>query len=430
MIDYKDFLKNSDKYFKAYKDRGGDILVKTAKAAHQKISKLAKSNQQHNLETLQAEINKANKLMPSLDAKEKAKKISELKKLSDKISKLKASARGQEAEIFSQVKNLPNLFLADVPVGSNAGTNKILKEVGKRPDLEKPKDYLSLGIDLGIIDVQRASKVSGSRFGYLKAGAVLLEYALVQYTFSRLLTDDFVPVAPPVIINKEFMEAMGYLAQGSEEEVYYLQKDNQYLVGTAEQAVGPYFANEILSESDLPKKFIAFSSCFRREAGSYGKDTKGIFRVHQFDKLEMFVFCRPEESEVQHQKLLNLQEALVSSLGIPYRVVQLCTGDLGVPSAKTYDIECWLPGQNQGKGEYRETHSTSNTTDYQSRALNTRFKAGNGKNEFVHLLNGTAFAIGRILIAIIENYQQTDGSVLVPKVLQPYMHGIEVIAKK
>lgn len=430
MIDYKDFLKNPDKYFQAYQRRGGDALVKMAKAAHQKISKLTKSSQHQELETLQAEINKANKLIPSLEAKEKAKKISGLKKLSDEISKLKVSARGQEAEISSQVKNLPNLFLADVPVGNNAGANKVLKEVGEKPNFKNPKDYLSLGIDLGIIDIQRAAKVSGSRFAYLKAEAVLLELALVQYVFNRLLADNFVPVAPPVIINKEFMEAMGYLAQGGEEEVYYLQKDNQYLVGTAEQAMGPYFANEILLEKELPKKFIAFSSCFRREAGSYGKDTKGIFRVHQFDKLEMFVFCRPKDSEGQHQKLLNLQETLVSGLRLPYRVVQLCTGDLGVPSAKTYDIECWLPGQGQGQGEYRETHSTSNTTDYQARALNTRFKTADKKNEFVHLLNGTAFAIGRILIAIIENYQQPDGSVLVPEILQPYMHNIKVIAKK
>jgi len=275
----------------------------------------------------------------------------------------------------------------------------------------------------------RAAKVSGSRFGYLKGSAAMLEFALVQYVLEKTTHLDFQPIVPPVIIKEEFMEGMGYLAQGGEEEIYHLNKDQQYLVGTAEQSVGPYFANEILNEKDLPKKFVAFSSCFRREAGSYGKDTKGILRVHQFDKLEMFVFCKPEDSEKQHSELLKIQETLVQGLGIPYRVVALCSGDLGFPSAKTYDIECWLPGQKQGQGEYRETHSTSNATDFQARALNIRYKDKDGKNSLLHMLNGTAFAIGRILIAIFENYQQSDGKILIPKVLLPYMHGQKWLEK-
>ncbi|MFA6587726.1 MAG: serine--tRNA ligase [Patescibacteria group bacterium] len=430
MIDYKDFIKNSDRYFNAYRKRGGLALEKTAKSTLKKIQETQKPNLLTELEKYQSEINQANKQITALDPVNKKKKIIELKKLSDKISKLKTAARQQHEIITKSIKNLPNILQADVPPGIDASSNKVLRKVGDKPKIQNPKDYLALSEKLEIIDIERAAKVSGSRFGYIKAEAALLEFALIQYSFSKLIKQGFTPIVPPVIINQEFMEGMGYLAQGGEEEVYHLVKDNQYLVGTAEQSVGPYFANELILEKDLPKKFIAFSSCFRREAGSHGKDTKGILRVHQFDKLEMFVFCKPEDSESQHQKLLKFGEELVKGLGLPYQVVQLCAGDLGFPSSKTYDIECWMPGQNQGKGEYRETHSTSNTTDFQARALNIRFKAKDGKNCHLHMINGTAFAIGRILIAILENYQQPNGDILIPGALQPFMHGISKITKK
>jgi seryl-tRNA synthetase len=255
----------------------------------------------------------------------------------------------------------------------------------------------------------------------------LLEFALLQYAMKGLLEAGFTPMIPPVLVKEEFMAGMGYLAQSGEEEVYHFPKDKQYLVGTSEQTLGAYHADEMLTPEELPKKYAGFSTCFRREAGSYGKDTKGILRVHQFDKVEMFVVCTPEASQDLHEELLAMQEKLVQGLGLPYRVVKLCTGDMGFPSAKTYDIECWLPGQNSGKGEYRETHSTSNTTDYQARALNVRVKNAEGKNIVAHMLNGTAFAMGRTIIAILENYQQADGTIRVPEVLQPFMHGVTEI---
>ena len=235
----------------------------------------------------------------------------------------------------------------------------------------------------------------------------------------------FVSVVPPVMIRPESMKAMGYTERGGE-EIYHLEKDDMYLVGTSEQSIGPMHMGEILNAENLPLRYVAFSTCFRREAGSYGKDTKGIFRVHQFDKAEMFIICRPEDSIEEHKLILGLEEAMMKKLDIPYRIMNICTGDLGDPAAAKYDIETWLPGQNNGTGEYRETHSTSNCTDFQARRLNIRFKDKDGDNKFVHTLNGTGFAIGRILIAIIENYQQKGGSIKVPKILRKFLNFKEI----
>jgi seryl-tRNA synthetase len=279
--------------------------------------------------------------------------------------------------------------------------------------------YLELTEEQGMIDIQRAAKVSGSRFGYLVGGIAELEFALIQYAQSVILDQGFTMIVPPVMVKEESMEAMGYLNGGGEDETYHFAKDKLYLVGTSEQSVGPMHRDEVFREEDLPKRYLSFSTCFRREAGSYGKDTKGIIRVHQFDKLEMFSFTLPEHSEQEHENFLRIEEQLMQGLELPYRVVKLCTGDISWPSARTYDIETWMPGQ----GVYRETHSSSTTTDYQSAMLNIRVQRGNGKRELVHMLNGTAFAIGRIIIAIIENYQQPDGTIRIPDVLQPWMRG-------
>jgi len=310
---------------------------------------------------------------------------------------------------------IPNLPLKDVPVGKSEEDNKVVRKYGKA----KPgaNSYLELSEKLDIIDIKRAAKVSGARFGYLKKGLALLEFGLVQLALDILTKQGFIPVIPPVLIKPKMMQAMGYLEQGGDDEVYHVSKDDLYLIGTAEQSIGPMHAGEIFNEKDLPKRYAAFSSCFRREAGSYGKDTKGILRVHQFDKLEMFSFCRPEDSVSEHKFFLSLEEKLMKTLKLPYRVVQLCTGDLSFVSASTYDIETWMPGQET----YRETHSASNCTDFQSRRLDIRYRSGQDTN-FVHTINGTAFAIGRTLIAIIENYQQKDGSIKVPLALKKYVN--------
>jgi len=371
------------------------------------------------IEEMKAQKNKASKkISQTKNQKEKQKIILEMKELDKGSDRLNKNLKEIEKEFVDLMYQIPNLPLDDVPVGKDEKDNLVLKEVGEKTKFDfRPKNHLEIAERLDLIDIKRAAKVAGTRFGYLKREAVLLEFALINLAFDTLLKENFIPIIPPVIIKEETARAMGYIEQLDREEAYFLEKDKFFLVGTAEQSLGPYFANEILEEKDLPKRFLGFSTCFRREAGSYGKDTRGIFRVHQFDKLEMFSFSRPEDSKKEHQIFLEMEERLMGLLKIPYRVVQLCTGDLALPSAATFDIEAWLPSENR----YRETHSTSNCTDFQARRLNIRYRDKNNKLQFVHTLNGTAFAIGRTLIAIIENYQQKDGSVKVPEILQKYL---------
>lgn len=340
--------------------------------------------------------------------------LNNLRELKGEIKGLEGELKEIEPELEKLLLQIPNPPLDDVKIGKDESDNEVLKTVGEKT--EAKKDYLTLAKELDLIDTERAAKVSGSRFGYIKGKLAQLEFALVQYGLETLAAEGFVAVVPPVIISKKAMAAMGYLEHGGEDETYHLEKDDLYLVGTSEQSVGPMHMDEILDIENQPKKYVAFSTCFRREAGSYGKDTAGILRVHQFDKLEMFIFCKPEESKKMHEKILELEEKLMTGLKLPYQVVNICAGDLGAPAAKKYDIETWIPSENK----YRETHSTSNCTDFQSRRLNIRYKNSEGKNEFAHMLNGTAFAIGRMLIAIIENYQREDGSIEIPEVLKKY----------
>jgi len=363
-------------------------------------------------ESLRAEQKKLGK-----EQIEKAQAIkAEIKNIDPKLADI-------EKELGSLLRQIPNLPLDEVPEGKDDSENAVLREEGKKPEFDfKPKDYLEIAEALDLIDVKRAAKVAGSRFGYLKKEAALMEFALVNLALETLLKEGFTPVVPPVMLKPEMMQAMGYTERGAD-EIYFLEKDNLYLIGTSEQSIGAMHAGEVFKEEELPKRYAGFSTCFRREAGAYGKDTKGILRVHQFDKVEMFSFCAPEKSKEEHQLLLRMEEKLMQSLKLPYRVINICSGDLGDPAAAKYDIEAWMPGQ----GEYRETHSTSNCTDWQARRLNVKYRSGKtGKLEFVHTLNGTAFAVGRMLIAIIENYQKKDGSVEVPKVLQKYL-GIKKI---
>jgi len=351
------------------------------------------------------------------------RKINEAKELKAKIQPLEEPLRTAEEKRKQILNKFPNLPFDDVPVGKDDLENVVLRTVGDLPEWDfEPKDYMALGQNLGIIDTESASKTSGSRFGYLKGGAALMEFALVKLAMETAAKHGFVPVVPPVMVKSEMMKAMGYIDRHEDQdETYFLEKDDLYLVGTSEQAIGPMYAGETFEENELPKRYVAFSTCFRREAGSYGKDTKGILRVHQFDKIEMFSFCAPENSKEEHELILSIEEELMQALKLPYHVLRICTGDLGSPAAAKYDIEVWLPSENK----YRETHSTSNCTDFQARRLNVKYKhaTSDKKQEttFVNTLNGTAFAIGRILIAIIENYQQKDGSILVPKVLQDYV---------
>ncbi len=397
------------------------------------------------VEALRTEQNAASDNVAGLDADSREKRVAEMRVLKSKLGDLAFELKTLEVEFEELMRQVPNLPLDGVPEGDER-SNVVLREAGEKPVFKfRPQDYVELGSSLDLIDTERAAKVSGSRFGYLKHEAPLLEFALVQFAMGFLIdlkniaaairagglnlsAKPFIPVVPPVLVRPEAMRGMGYAERGSD-EMYRLEKDDLYLVGTSEQSVGPMHGEEVFAEDQLPHRHVAFSTCFRREAGSYGKDTRGILRVHQFDKVEMFSFATPETSRDEHRLLLALEEGLLLALGIPYRVLEIAAGDLGDPAAAKYDLEAWLPGQNSGQGEYREVTSTSNTTDFQARRLGIKVRRKDGSSEFVHMLNGTAFAIGRTLIAILENYQQEDGSARVPDALRPYMHGIREIRR-
>lgn len=352
----------------------------------------------------------------------KDKNIEEGKRIKGELKNREPELVQVEEKYTKVLLQIPNPPAADVKEGKNDKENEIIKSWGEKVKFDfKPKDHLEIGEALDIIDVERASKVSGTRFGYLKGDAVLLELALVNFAMELLAKEGFTPVIPPVLIKKEMMGGMGYLEHGGEEDMYVLEKDNLVLVATSEQSIGPMHAQETLSAKDLPKRYMGFSPCFRREAGSYGKDTRGILRVHQFDKVEMFSFTKVADSDKEHEFLLEMEEKIFQALKIPYEISKMCSGDLGAPASRKYDINAWMPGQDK----YREVTSTSNTNDFQSRRLGIKYQE-KGKTEYVHMLNGTAIAIGRTIIAILENYQQKDGSVQVPEVLKKWMGKDEI----
>lgn len=335
------------------------------------------------------------------------KKIkAELKKKEDLLEK-------SQEEFYKLVRQVPNLPKEDVPIGRSEQDNQVIKEVGSKPQFYfKPKDHLDIGLSLDLIDVEKASKISGSRFAFLKNELVKLEFSLVNFALDTLGAEGFIPVLPPALINSSVIEGLGYPEYLTGEGY---KVDGQFLIGTAEHAIAPMHKDETLESHDLPKRYVGFSPAFRREAGSYGKDTKGIFRVHQFDKVEMVSFVKKEDDDKEHEFLLSIEEKLFKEIDIPYRVVKMCSADLGFPVARKYDIEAWIPSENK----YREVTSASTTGDFQARRLNIKLKEGS-KTEFVSILNATAFAIGRTIIAILENYQNKDGSITIPKILQKY----------
>jgi seryl-tRNA synthetase len=377
------------------------------------------------LESLQAAKNAASKEIPTLQGSDRDAKILEMKEVDTKTDQLKMDLERVEKEFIELMLNVPNLPKEDVIIGKDDSENTVLRTWGEPTTFDfEPKEYTELGSSLDIIDTERATKTSGARFGFLKGDGALLEIALINFAISKLITHGFKLIMPPYMVKEEIMRGMGYMEHGGEDEIYQLKDDGLYLIGTSEQVIGGMHKDEVLPLENLPLRYLGYSACFRKEAGSYGKDTKGILRVHQFDKMEMFSYTTPEQSDKEHHFLLSMEEELMQALKIPYQVLNICSGDLGDSAARKYDIEAWIPSQQK----YRETHSSSTTTDFQSRRLNIKYKnMDTGKNEFVHMLNGTAFAIGRTLIAIIENYQQADGSVKVPEVLVPFMFGKTVI---
>jgi len=337
--------------------------------------------------------------------------------LKERIESGKEELERVEAELGELALTLPNLPDPDAPEGMSEEDAVVIREVGERPQFDfEPRDHLEIGTDLGLIEMEKAAELSGSRFAYLKGDLVLLELALVRFAIETVRAEGHEPVVPPVLVREEALEGTGFLPE-ARDQIYEIPKDELFLTGTSEVGLAGLHANEILDGAALPLRYCAFSTCFRREAGAAGRDTRGIFRVHQFDKVEMFSFVEPSASSEEHERLLAIEERILGELEIPYRVVNVAVGDLGAPAAKKYDCEAWIPSQ----GRFRELTSCSNTTDYQARRLGARYRPEEGAAaQMVHTLNGTACAVGRTIIALIENRQKSDGGFTLPKTLHRY----------
>lgn len=436
MIDLHDLRARPEAYQNAVANKG----VKSDVLEFLKLDEERRELQQH-VDAMRSERNSVSKQVPTMQGDEKAKTIAAMKELGDKLKEKETKLTQVEEEWNRVLLTIPNLPLPNVPVGHSEEENVVIREVGTKPSFGfEPKDHMALGTALDIIDVEQAAIVSGSRFAYLKGDAVRLQMAVIQHTFATLADEKliatlikekglnlkakpFVPMLPPVIMRRDVMDRMDRLQP--EDQRYQLPEDEQVFVGSAEHTMGPYYMEKTIPETELPIRYIGYSTAFRREAGTYGKDMGGILRVHQFDKLEMESFTTAETGADEQQLIVALQEHLVQSLDVPYRVLQKCTYDIGKPNANGLDIECWIPSQKT----YRETHTSDYMTDYQARRLGTFYKTAEGK-KLVHMNDATAFAIGRILIAILENHQNADGSVNIPKALQPYMGGQKTIVPR
>ena len=369
-------------------------------------------------EALRAEQNVFSKSVGSAKGDEKTALLEEGKKLSfivKQAEQLKTQAENSANELLLQLSNILN---PSAPIGGEADF-KVIENVGTPRDFSKdsfaPKDHVELGKLLGAIDTDRGAKVSGARFYYLTGVGALLEFALVNYAISSAMKSGFIPIIPPVLVKPPAMEGTGFLGQAAE-NVFHLEEDDFYLVGTSEVPLAAFHMDEILNSEKLPLRYAGYSTCFRREAGSYGKDTRGIIRVHQFDKVEMFTFCKPEDAEAEHQRLLQWEKDFLSAMEIPFRVIDVASGDLGSSATRKFDCEAWIPTQNA----YREVTSTSNCLEFQARRLNIRMKDGQNTKP-VATLNGTLVAIPRMIVAILENHQNSDGTVNVPLALQPFL---------
>ena len=358
--------------------------------------------------------------------KDPSKEIEASRKLDGTIRGLEAEVRSHKEILDRDLLRLPNIAHESVPSGRSEEDNVEVRRWGTKPKFPMPvKDHIDLGLELDLIDLERAASVSGARWYYLKNEAVLMQMALMRFAIDRLSEKGFTPIYPPAMIRERVMQGAGFLPEGRE-DIYKIEGEDLFAVGTSEQVLAGLHENAILDKKELPIRYAGISPCFRTEAGSHGRDTKGIFRVHQFEKVEMFVFCLPEQSWDEHERMIAIAEELVRELHLPYRVVNVCTSELGMTAAKKYDLELWLPGQDR----YREAVSCSNCTDYQARRLGIRFREAPGKpTQYVHTLNSTAIASSRTLIAIIENNQTADGRVVIPQALTTYLPRIEAIER-
>ncbi len=414
MIDIKFLRENPDVVRESQKGRGENVELVDQILSIDEIKRTAIAE----FEALRQEQNILSKSVGAAKGDEKTALLANAKELADKVKAADSKRADIEEQAKQLVMQLSNLLDTEAPIGGEEDFVTI-EHIGTPRDFTKdgfePKDHVELGKLLGAIDTERGAKVAGSRSYYLTGAGAMLEFALVNYAISSALKNGFTPVIPPVLVNPSAMEGTGFLGQAAE-NVYRIEKDDVYLVGTSEVPLAAMHMDEILPADKLPMRYAGYSSCFRREAGTYGKDTRGIIRVHQFDKVEMFSFCKPEDAKEEHKRLLQWEKDFLDAMEIPYRVIDVASGDLGSSATRKFDIEAWIPTQ----GAYREVTSTSNCTEYQARRLNIRYKDADG-TKAIATLNGTLVAIPRMIVAILENHQNADGTVNVPAALQPFL---------
>ena len=424
MLDYKFIKDNLAAVKENIKNRNmtadADIVVELYDKRTALVTK------QQELQTKRNE--NAKSMKQKLDDAKRAGLIEAGKKIKEEVAKVDAELAEIEVKLEEAARQIPNMIHPDAPIGKLDTENLEVKKVGtpRKFDFE-PKDHVQIAEELDLLDFDRGTKVSGPKFYYLKNEAVFLEQALIQYALNTLRKHGFELFITPDVAREEVLKGIGFNPRGNESNVYAIEEEGTCLVATAEITLGGYHSGEILDKAKLPLLYGGLSHCFRREAGAAGQFSKGLYRVHQFDKVEMFVYSTPEQSDELHHKLREIEEEIFEGLGLPFHVVDTCSGDLGAPAYRKWDLEAWMPGRNGG--EYGEVTSTSNCTDYQARRLNIKYKDDDGKNKYVHTLNGTAIAVGRAMLAILENYQNEDGSVTIPEVLVPFCGFDKIVPK-
>ena len=425
MIDVKELKTRYDEIAKNIKDRYMNVdLDKIVKDQEERAALLLE------VENLRSKRNEtAQKMKQKLDNETRQLYIQEGKEIKEALAEKEARLTVLDEQFKKEVMTIPNYASPEAPIGKEDKDSLAIKFYGEPTRFSfKAKDHVQLGEELDILDFDKGAKVSGQKFYYIKNKAVILQMALERYAMDIVVKHGFTPFITPDVAKEEILNGIGFNPRGAESNIYTIEGTDTCLVGTAEITLGGYYKDTILNKEDLPIKMTGLSHCFRREAGGAGQYSKGLYRVHQFSKLEMFIYCLPEESESFHKEILSIEEEIFQGLGLPYRIVDTATGDLGAPAYRKFDIEAWMPGRGD-EGEYGEVTSTSNCTDYQARSLNIRYRDDDGKIKFVHMLNGTAVALSRAMVAVIENYQNEDGSITIPPALVRYT-GFDKIEKK
>jgi seryl-tRNA synthetase len=426
MIDLKDLKSRKQEISENIKNRFMNVDLDGIIAIQEERSKLL-----HKSEELRSQRNSnASKMKGKLEPSDRQQLIAQGKELKVEIAAVEENLKATLEKYNALTRTIPNYAHPSAPIGKEDKDNTAIRFFGEPTKFDfKALDHVQLGEKLDILDFEKGTKVSGPKYYYVKNKGVILQMALERFVTDILINKGFTPFITPDVAKEEILNGIGFNPRGAESNIYTIENTDTCLVGTAEITLGGYYSNEILNKADLPIKMSGLSHCFRREAGGAGQYSKGLYRVHQFSKLEMFVICLPEDSDKIHQQLLDIEEEIFSSLEIPYRVVDTCTGDLGAPAYRKFDIEAWMPGRGES-GEYGEVTSTSNCTDYQARSLQIRYKDENNNNQYVHMLNGTAIALSRAIVAIMENFQNRDGSISMPKALIPYTNFEVIEARK